>query len=106
MRRSNRRAQTTLEFSVLLIIVIAALMSMANYIGRGMAGRWRDAVEGMGDQYDPRITNSRIIERLEANSIVTIYSVPNQNNGVWTMREDYTNSITSKTGFTNVGAGN
>jgi len=47
----KRKAQSTLEYAVLIIIVIGALLSIQNYIKRGVQGRLRQASDDIGDQY-------------------------------------------------------
>lgn len=99
----RRKGQTTIEYVVLLIIIMGALLATQNYIKRGIQGRWRAAVDEVGDQYDPKYTNASLRSIILSNT-VTIVSVINTTNGVWTMRTDTTNSIERKTGFMAVGA--
>ncbi len=47
----KRKAQSTLEYAVLIIIVIGALLAIQNYIKRGVSGRLRQASDDIGDQY-------------------------------------------------------
>ena len=47
----KRKAQSTLEYAVLIIIVIGALLSIQTYIKRGVQGRLRQASDDIGDQY-------------------------------------------------------
>ena len=47
----KRKAQSTLEYAVLIIIVIGALLSIQTYIKRGVQGRMRQAADDIGDQY-------------------------------------------------------
>ncbi len=47
----KRKAQSTLEYAVLIIIVIGALLAIQNYIKRGVQGRMRQAADDIGDQY-------------------------------------------------------
>ena len=100
------KGQSTLEFSVLFIIIVAAMITMSVYFKRSIQGRWKDSIDGLGDQYDPRLTNAHILETLATNAVVRVFSIPDSAGGVWTQREDMSNSITSKSGFINVGAGN
>ena len=53
-----KKGQTTIEYVVLLIIVIGSFVAIQNYVKRGVQGRWRDAVDSLGDQYDPRYANT------------------------------------------------
>jgi len=103
MFRIKRKGQTTIEYVVLLIILMGALIATGNYIKRGIQGRWRSAMDEVGDQYDPRAGNVSIRHRLASNSI-TLVTVVNTINGIWTFRADMANSIETKTGFMAVGA--
>lgn len=47
----KRKAQSTLEYAVLIIIVIGALLTIQTYIKRGVSGRLRQASDDIGDQY-------------------------------------------------------
>ena len=100
----KRRGQATLEYVVLIIIVIGAVMSIGNYFKRALQGRWKAAVDDVGDQYDPRFTNTAITHKLLSNAEVQVYSVPGSEGGIWTMRQDTTNSVETKTGFSRIGA--
>jgi hypothetical protein len=40
-----------MEYAVLIIIVIAALLSLQVYIKRGISGRLKSATDDIGDQY-------------------------------------------------------
>lgn len=54
----RRRAFTTLEYAVLIAIVVAGLIGMSVYIKRALSGKWRDAADsfGSGRQYEPGVT--------------------------------------------------
>lgn len=51
------KGQSTLEYAVLVIIVIGALLSIQIYIKRGLQGRLRSAADDIGDQYSSGNTN-------------------------------------------------
>jgi len=102
-RRQRTIAQSTLEYMVLIIVAIGAFLGVQNYFKRGVAGRWKSAVDDLGDQYDPRLTNSSIRHTIRANS-VTIVTAINVINGYWTLRSDDANMIETKTGFMTVGS--
>ena len=52
--------QSTLEYAILIVIVIGALISIQVYIKRGIQGRLRSATDDIGDQYDPGNTRVNI----------------------------------------------
>ena len=103
----QRKAQSTLEYVILVTIILGVCVAMGNYFKRGVQWRWKGAVDDLGEQYDPRVTNAGVRYILEANSITVVTSVPaglDGKNGFWTMRTDQTNSLETKTGRTAVGA--
>ena len=107
----NRKAQTILEYTVILIVFMGVLIAMKDYIKRGIQGRWKSATDDFGEQYDPTAINSNILYSTQANadSIVTVTngSLPNVGGdmltGQWTNRTDYSNSVETKTGTMQVG---
>ena len=83
----DRRAQSLLEFTVLLIILMAVFLSMTYYIKRGIQGRWKGAIDDMGDQYDPQQTNSTTLYNAVTNSNTTV-SIQDAPGGYFTDRVD------------------
>ena len=103
MLRRYRKGQTTIEYVVLLIIVMGALLGISNYFKRGMQGRWKAAADDMGDQYDPRTADSSIRHTLTQNTN-TIIIVMNDAGGWWTLKMDNSYSTDQKTGNVTIGA--
>ena len=56
-----KKGSLSLEYAVLLAIVVAALITMSGYIRRSLCGRWRDVGDafGQGRQYSPSSTTIR-----------------------------------------------
>ena len=54
---NQRRGQSTLEYAVLVTIIIGALLSIQFYIKRGVQGRLKSAADDIGDQYSVGNTN-------------------------------------------------
>ena len=103
----QRKAQGTMEYLVLTTIILAVFLTMGNYFKRGVQGRWKSAVDDIGDQYDPRATCSSITQELASNSetrVTTVSASMFGQNGVWTMREDHSNTLETRSGGTVVGA--
>lgn len=67
----SRRGQTTMEYAVFLVVLCAALLSMAVYIKRGIAGRLREASNSIGEQYGPRATTSSLTTTLTSKTTTT-----------------------------------
>jgi hypothetical protein len=54
---NQKRAQSTLEYAVLIIVIIGALLSIQVYLKRGVQGRLKSAADDIGDQYSSGNTN-------------------------------------------------
>ncbi len=52
------RAQSTLEYAVVIACIVGALLSMQVYIKRAISGKLRLAADDIGQQYDPRNTTT------------------------------------------------
>ena len=55
--RRRKKGQSTLEYAILIIIIIGALLSIQVYIKRGIQGRLKGAADDIGDQFSPGNTN-------------------------------------------------
>ena len=55
---NQKRGQSTLEYAVLIVIIIGALLTIQIYIKRGVQGRLKSAADDIGDQYSDGNTNS------------------------------------------------
>lgn len=64
--KKRKRGQSTLEYTVLMVIVIGALISLQVYIKRGLGGRYKSAADDIGDQYS--IGNMNYIHRRTTSS--------------------------------------
>ncbi|TBR16577.1 hypothetical protein EPO66_04495 [bacterium] len=49
--RSNMRGQSTLEYAIIITVVIGALLAMQIYMKRGLEGKLKDASDNIGSQY-------------------------------------------------------
>jgi len=54
------KAQSTLEYVIVIVCLVAALIAMQIYIKRSMQGRLKDTADSLGTQYDPQNTTSDI----------------------------------------------
>jgi len=52
-RYLNKRGQSTLEYGVVIAVVVAALISMQTYVKRGIQGKLRQASDDIGEQFSP-----------------------------------------------------
>ncbi len=54
---NQKRGQSTLEYAVLAVVIIGALLTVQVYIKRGVQGRLKTAADDIGDQYSEGNTN-------------------------------------------------
>ncbi|MFA5092497.1 MAG: hypothetical protein WC543_00935 [Candidatus Omnitrophota bacterium] len=57
------KAQSTLEYVILIGFVVAALIAMGVYMKRGVQGKIRDSSDQIGGQYDAKDTSSEYITK-------------------------------------------
>lgn len=93
--RMRNNGQSLAEYSVLIIIVLAAFIATGTYIKRSMQGRWKSAVDDFGDQYDPRTATGSVVYRLnsQSNSIVNVLP----DHGVFTTQRTDSSDTTETT---------
>lgn len=53
-----RRAQSVLEYAVVVTCVVFSLIAMQTYMRRGIQGRLRDQADSLGQPYEPGSTIS------------------------------------------------
>jgi cytoskeletal protein RodZ len=54
---NQKRGQSTLEYAVLIVVIIGALLTIQVYIKRSVQGRLKQAGDDIGDQYSDGNTN-------------------------------------------------
>jgi Flp pilus assembly pilin Flp len=64
---NKRKGQSTLEYAVLIVIIIAALLAMNQYIKRGLQGRLKSSTDDIGDQFSPGNSNYQKIVTTASN---------------------------------------
>jgi hypothetical protein len=91
IRMNEKKGQSAAEYVVLATIIIAAVFVGGIYFKRGIQGRLREAVDGLGDQYDPELMNGTVTYTTTGNATTYVESIDDNINGVegqWTMRLD------------------
>ncbi len=87
-----KKAQSFLEYSILMTIIVAAFLTMQIYMKRSFQGRWKQSVDELGDQYDTTGFNSNIhytTNTVSESRISAIMGVLyNGTNGMMTYRTD------------------
>lgn len=77
----KKRGQSTLEYAILVVIVIMALIAIQAYLKRGIQGRMRDSADQIGEQFSPEFTEynihtksySNVLEEQDAYTTNTTY---------------------------------
>ena len=103
----RKKGQSTVEYVILFIVLMGALLTMQSYIKRGLQGRWKESMDDFGDQYDPKFANASVIHTVYSNSSTELRRVAGRvggQPGFWTNRFDKSSSIETKDGFISVGA--
>jgi len=90
------------EFTILVTVVLAALLTISVYFKRAVQGRWRSSADEIGEQYDPAAMNSSVTYGLCAQTEVRITTISDDNEGFWTLRHDKSNVVESKGGAARV----
>ncbi|MDD5477964.1 MAG: hypothetical protein PHG87_07220 [Candidatus Omnitrophica bacterium] len=70
-RLNKAKAQSTLEYAVVVACVVAALLGMQFYIRRGIQGKLRQAADETGEQYTPLNVDSNITTQTTSTTTVT-----------------------------------
>jgi len=96
----RKNGQSMVEYSVLIIVILAAFLATGTYIKRGVQGRWKSAIDDFGDQYDPRTASGSIVYGINASSNSIVNILPDH--GVFTtQRVDSSDSVeTTKANMT------
>ncbi|MDD3374215.1 MAG: hypothetical protein PHY73_00635 [Candidatus Omnitrophica bacterium] len=94
-KKYNKKGQTLLEFVVLFIVIISALIAMRTYIQRGVQGKWKETIDGMGKQYDP-LGEVHSTQNMESNSSTLMIVDVAGASGYETSRTDVTNMVENK----------
>ena len=97
MTLKKSKGQTLIEYTVLITIVLGVFVAVGTYVKRGIQGRWKAAVDDLGDQYDPRYAVSDVKQTIKSNSVTAIMAYEVEE-GSWTKRTDEANSIERKQG--------
>jgi hypothetical protein len=71
LNKKRQKGQSTLEYAILIIIIIGALLSIQVYIKRGVQGRLKSAADDIGTQFSPGNTNVVLITSTSSSSLET-----------------------------------
>ncbi len=68
----SSKAQSTLEYAMIIVCFVAALAGMRLYITRGMQGRLRQSADQLGPQYDPNNTRGNLRVSYNSTTITNV----------------------------------
>ena len=54
---NSKHGQSTMEYAVLICVIIGALLTVQVYIKRGVQGRMKSSADDIGDQFSPGNVN-------------------------------------------------
>lgn len=67
----NKKGQNTLEYAVIIVIVVLALLSMQFYLKRGVQGKLREASDDISEGFSPTSTTYTRNTNMLSNSTET-----------------------------------
>lgn len=93
-KRLGRKGQSTLEYAVLIVVIIAALIAMQVYLKRGIQGKMRESADTIGEQFSPGIT--------QGNKYTVTWMNQTTTSDRWSERTIIQNQWQNRSGFENV----
>lgn len=66
--RLKKKAQTTLEYAILIGIIAAALVTAQIYVKRGYEGKLRSGADSMGQQFSPEHSTYNYVTNSESDT--------------------------------------
>lgn len=76
-KKIRKKAQSFLEYSVLIACLVAAILGVQIFVKRSMQGKFREAADGIGGQYAPQQSE------LTINTVVNPIAINTNPNPVW-----------------------
>lgn len=93
--RLNKKGQSTLEYAVIIAVIVAALIAMQAYVKRGLQGRLRQASDDIGEQFSTSNTSTNMTTTITVNSTERI--LPGNNSTTTTNTRQTQNRTGSET---------
>ncbi len=66
LNNKRKKGQSTLEYAILIIIILGALLSIQVYIKRSVQGGLKSSSDDIGDQFSPGNTNAITTTRVKS----------------------------------------
>lgn len=100
MRR--KKGQSTLEWSALLAVIVAALLATSVYMKRALQGRIRGLADSVGEQYSPTRMNSSVTTSINSNTTVDTTVEKSGTLDAKSLTTTITNETNARTGYEEV----
>lgn len=69
---NKKSGQSTLEYAVVIAIVVAGLIAMQTYVKRGLQGRLRQSTDDIGEQFSSHAGTYNYVTYTRINSVESI----------------------------------
>lgn len=90
MKFLSKRAQSTLEYAIIVAVVVGALLAMQVYIKRGIQGRVRSSTDSIGEQYSAGHVTAKYITEYTGGSEKTVEKVGTDDIGIGVTKTEVT----------------
>lgn len=68
----HKKGQSTLEYGVIIAVIVAALVAMQTYVKRGIQGKMRQSADDIGEQFSPGYTTGHSATTTSVSSSETV----------------------------------
>ena len=73
-RNDRENGQTTVEYAVIIAVVVAALLGMQIYMKGGLSGKLRESADQVGEQFSPTAYKAKMRTTNTSASRETLYA--------------------------------
>lgn len=92
-RIKSKKGQSTLEYAILIVIIIGALLSIQVYIKRGIQGRLKSSADDIGDQFS--VGNTNMVSKTSTSSNISDIFTAGESEQILLDAETTTTNVTS-----------
>lgn len=68
----DKRGQNILEYVIVIVVVVTALLAINIYMKRGVTGKMRESTDQIGEQFDIANTETSITRKRDGESMQTV----------------------------------
>lgn len=86
----KKRGQSTLEYAILVVVIIMALIGIQAYLKRGLQGRMRESTDQIGEQFSAEFTTYNMVSKS--------YAKVNETQDAWSTTTKYEDQWSFRTG--------